>query len=69
MLWQGSELKCEEGKGSKMEERRRGRKAAATKEAKGKRKVGRNKNMLDVRQDRTHCSLVKRRQQKSVRHR
>ena len=57
------------GKGSKMEERSRGRKAAATKEAKGKRKVGRNKNMLDVRQDRTHCSLVKRRQQKSVRHR
>ena len=31
---------------------------------------GRNKNMLDVRQDRTHCRLVQeRRQQKLVRHR
>ena len=53
-----------------MEEKTHGRKAAARKEAKGKRKVGRNENMLDVRQDRTHCSSVqKRRQQKSVRHR
>ena len=53
-------------KAVKMEERTPGRKAAARKEAKGKRKVVRNQNVFDVRQDRTHCSLVQERRKQKI---
>ena len=58
-------------KAARMEERTPGRKAAARKKAKGKRKAAKeNQNVLDVWQNRTHCSLVQeRRKQKSFRHR
>ena len=44
---------------AKVDGRTHDRKAVARKEANGKRKVeGRNQKMLDVWQDKTHCSLV-----------
>ena len=57
-------------KAARMEERTIGRKAVTRKEARGKRKAARrHQNVLDVRQDKTHCSLVQeRRKQQLVRH-
>ena len=57
---------------AKMEGRTHGRKGSGKKGSKGQEKGGKgdSREMLDVWQDRTHCSMVQeRRQQKCVRHR
>ena len=59
------------GKGGKDEEKNSWQKGSGKTGGKGQEKGGKGEiqNVLDVRQDRTHCSLVqKRRKQKPVRH-
>ena len=58
------------GKGGKDGGKNSWQKGGGKKGGKGQEKGGRNQNVLDVRQDRTHRSLMQeRRKQKPVRHR
>ena len=72
LLWQGSEAGMRRvAKAARMEEKNSWQKGSGKtgRQRARERRQGRNQNVLDVRQDRTHCSLVQeRRKQEPVRH-